>query len=132
MFKKLYAGAVALAGCTIAAETTEENKNLACVEYPTDWVKFDLRELEKENDDVYFKNGLSFNFCSYLPQTSYFASIQIPPQLHTQILTSDDFVPSAKSAISGLDDKIEGITVTWDAEEEICPAGGSTSFTVKV
>ena len=56
MLKKLFAGAIALAGFSHAAadtETTEQDRDLACVEYTSEWVKFDLRPLEKA-DGTYF------------------------------------------------------------------------------
>ena len=45
MFKKLLTGAAALAGFAIAEDvaTTEEQKQLACVEFTSEWIKFDLR-----------------------------------------------------------------------------------------
>ena len=35
--------------------------------------KFDLMKMEKENGQ-YFSQGVGFNFCSYLPESEYFAT----------------------------------------------------------
>ena len=55
-------------GFSHAADTeqTEQDRDLACVEYTSEWVKFDLRPLEKA-DGTYFKEGIEWNFCKTLP-----------------------------------------------------------------
>ena len=67
MFKKLFQGAIALASFSLAAESeTTDDRALACVEYTSEWVKFDLRPLEK-TESTYFGQGVEWNFCKTLP-----------------------------------------------------------------
>ena len=125
MFKKLYAGALALAGFTSATDAlTDDQKAVACVEYPSEWNKFDLRPLT--SSDSYNSEGLEFNFCEYLSQTSYFASMLVRTSsgaLHTEVLTSSDPLPASTEEIE-TDGSVNGIKVTWGSEEP-CATGGT-------
>ena len=105
MIKKLYAGALALAGFSSAAELTDEQKSIMCVQYPSEWNKFDLRALESSSG--YNSQGVDFNFCEYLPQSSYFADMKVSDNgvLHTEILTSSDPLPDFVSEII-VEDKV--------------------------
>ena len=111
MFKKLYTSAIALASFTLAGnlETTEEDRKVACVEYPNEWLKFDLRPLEKD-DGKYVQEGIEWNLCDHLPRAHYFASILVQESsgLHTQILTDDDFIPDKTKTIME-DDEVKGV-----------------------
>ena len=52
-------------------------------------VRFDLQDLEKD-DGQYFKDGVGFNFCSFLPDSEYFASYSNLDGSGLQILTSSE------------------------------------------
>ena len=52
-------------------------------------VRFDLMDLEKV-DGQYFKDGVGFNFCSFLPDSEYFASYSNLDGSGLQILTSSE------------------------------------------
>ena len=53
MLKKILTAAIGLAGFTQAEDTTGDDRALACVEYTSEWIKFDLRPLEKPGDTFY-------------------------------------------------------------------------------
>ena len=56
-----------MASFSHATETeTTDDRALACVEYTSEWVKFDLRPLEK-TEGTYFGQGVEWNFCQTLP-----------------------------------------------------------------
>ena len=52
-------------------------------------VRFDLQDLEKD-DGQYFKDGVGFNFCTFLPDSEYFASYSALDGSGLQILTSSE------------------------------------------
>ena len=135
MLKKLLTAAIGLAGFTQAEDTTGDDRALSCVEYTSEWIKFDLRPLEKPEGETYFKEGIEWNFCKTLPSAEYFASINSMSDqgLHTVILTGDSPVASSKEAIKEHSGDITGISLTWDSEEP-CPtaSGTTTSFTARV
>ena len=113
--------------------TTETNDEIiaeiACVEFTSKEYKFDLRTLEKE-DDQYFKAGVGWNFCAYLPNSEYFASYS-PLDGGQEILTSSEAQPTEASEILGVGKSVAGISLTWSSEE-VCANGGTNSFTAVV
>ena len=49
-------------------------EEMACVyRLEDDDSRFDLTRLQKK-EGFYFNNGYGFNFCTYLPETEYFAT----------------------------------------------------------
>ena len=90
-------------------------------------------DLEKE-DGQYFKDGVGFNFCDYLPDSEYFASYSNLDGTGLQILTSSEPIPDSRTLVRNEENKIGGIELTW-VSDEACVGGATNStnsFTAKV
>ena len=115
---QICATALAIFGLSTATTETQTDADLACLVSDGD-VKFNLTALEKTDGTEYSDSAYKWNFCSYLPETDYFA-YHIDLRVGVTPLTSHSYAPEDVKVIRDENDKKVGVSYTRESLGEEC------------